>query len=169
MTPEALLGEMRDIEVPAEPGWWLLSPFWQSILILLLSLLAGWMIYRYRRKRQARLREARDRLARIRVDYRLHADSRATLQSLSAWLKQVAMAAFPEHRVGALTGRAWIEFLQQTTRARIFDAELQRLFGADVYRRNAELDLNPAIEACENWLAAIGERLRQRGDQHDSA
>lgn len=169
MTPGDLLSELRDIEVPAEPGWWLLSPFWQLVLVLLLGSIAAGLFYRNRRRRHLRLRQARDRLQRIRDLYRQHADTRATLQSLSAWLKQIAMAAFPGQGVAAMTGNAWIEFLQHSTASRVFDAEVLSLLAAGVYRRDIDADLNPAIDTCERWLLEIGGILRRGGDRHASA
>ena len=169
MAPEDLLNELKDIEVPAEPSWWLLAPLWQLMLALLVGSVVVGLVYRYRRRQHLRWREARDRLLLIRENYRRHADTRATLQSLSAWLKQIAMAAFPGHSVAAMTGTAWAEFLERSTDSRIFDSESLSLFAAGVYRRDIDVDLDPAIDACERWLLEIGDMLRHGGQRHASA
>ncbi len=161
MTPEDLFRELKDIDLPAEPGWWLMSTFSQLVVALSIGLIAVFWFYKNRQRKNRRTLEARRNLSRIRIEYRQQADARQTLVSLSAWLKQVAMAAFPDQGVAPLTGRAWTDFLQQTTPKPIFNSEQQRLFSSEVYRRQVDCDLDPVIDACERWLIEIDESLKQ--------
>jgi len=163
MSPQELLLELRDIDAPAQPAWWLLAPFWQLTIALIVIVVAVAWLYRRRRRQHRRYREARKRLDRIRRDYHRHAVCVATLQALSAWLKQVAMAAFPESRIAALSGQPWFDFLCRSTPTPVFEPGLRAAFTTELYRESVELDLNPAIDACERWLVTIRPRLRRRG------
>lgn len=166
MTTEELLLELRDIQPPAEPGWWLLAPAWLIALGLMLGLLAfSWLLYR-RRRRHRMLLEARQGLRSIRRDYHRTQNLRITLQQLSAWLRQVAMAAFPDRQVPVLTGPAWIDFLNQCSNSKIFDREMLRILTEDIYRDEIQADADRAIATCETWLIAVSDKLRYHGKRH---
>ena len=169
MTAEELLLELRDLQPPVEPGWWLLAPAWSTGLGLMLAiLLLSWLIKRHRRKNRL-LAEARQILAQIRSTYRREQNSQYTLQSLSAWLRQVAIAAYPERQVAALTGVAWIEFLNQCSPKPAFDREMARVLTEDIYRTEIHDDADQIINACEYWLNAVSDRLRHRGGGYAAA
>ena len=169
MSPQDLLLELRDIETPAQPAWWLLAPFWQLTMTLTLIAIAVAWLYGRRQRQNRRYREARERLQQIRRDYARRADCTATLQALSAWLKQVAMAAFPESRIAALSGQPWVDFLCRSTPTPLFEPRLRPVFSTDLYRGPVDQDLNPALDACERWLATMGPRLKQGSGSRASA
>ena len=110
MTTEELLLELRDIQQPVEPGWWLLAPVWVIMLGLLFGLvLLAWLILRHRRNNRL-LVEAKQEFDVIRQHYHRHRCGQNTLQALSAWLRQVAMAAYPDQQIAAMTGPAWTRY-----------------------------------------------------------
>lgn len=163
MTREELLLEMHDIQPPAEPGWWLLAPAWWVVIATAVVLLVlVWLLLRQQRRNRL-LAEAQQGLKEIRRKRERETDPGQTLRALSAWLKQVAMAAFPEHPVASMTGHGWIEFLNRSSKKQIFDQKLKRIFADDLYRSEIQCNTDRAFEACEAWLHAISDNLRQPG------
>ncbi len=105
--------QLRDIHLPAEPGWWPPAPGWWVVAVLVLILLA-WTArialrhYRLHRQRQ-RLLTMLDALARP--------DGTLTPQALteiSTLLRRLALMRYPRQRVAALTGAEWLCFLDES-------------------------------------------------------
>ena len=94
MSEEELLLQLRDIQAPPEPAWWLLAPGHLAVLGLVILLLGGgWLILRRRRaNRLAKLAEYELQL--IKSDFHHHKDPRQLATRLSCWLKQVALQAY---------------------------------------------------------------------------
>jgi Domain of unknown function (DUF4381) len=116
MTPDPYsLDNLRDIVEPAAIPWWPLAPgVW-----LLLALVAVWTVamlglwwVRWRRQayRRAGLRELHE------IAARLHTapERAAALVDLAALLKRVALVAYAREHVAALSGDAWLAFLDRT-------------------------------------------------------
>ncbi len=114
MNPSAQTAlQLRDIHLPAEPGWWPPAPGWWVVAALVLVLVV-WAsriaLRRYRLHRQRQRLLARlDALAR--PDGTLTPDAVAEISTL---LRRLALMRYPRQRVAALTGREWLRFLDQT-------------------------------------------------------
>ena len=162
MTSDELLQQLKDIQAPAEPAWWLIAPawFWSAAACMLL-VGAAWLAWQRRHNEQlARL--AQRELQQIAAAHQQHQDARLFALAISRWLKQVAMLAFPERHLQALHGKTWLEFLDLDFTDRPFSRGCGRLFGADVYRRDVSLDAGQVIALCERWLGAVKPRLQTR-------
>lgn len=111
------LANLRDIVLPPPvsywppaPGWWILA----AALLAVLALLVARAIVRHRHdayRRQA-LRELKALPAPL--------DAKGA-QSLSAILKRTALVAFPRADVAALTGTAWLRFLDKSGGMQAFE------------------------------------------------
>lgn len=104
--------ELRDIHLPPEPGFWPPAPGWWLLFGLLLALAfwlgrLGWSQYRRFRRRQRILLEL-DQLERAGLS------GPALIAAVSALLKRVALSRYPRTEVAALTGEAWLAFLDRT-------------------------------------------------------
>ena len=104
--------ELRDIHLPAEPSFWPPAPGWWLLFGLLVAMALwlgrlGWGQYRRVRRRQRILLEL-DRLERA----GLHGPT--LIAAISALLKRVALSRYPRTEVAALTGEAWLAFLDRT-------------------------------------------------------
>ena len=106
------LSALRDIHLPPEPAFWPPAPGWW-IVALLMALLAGastlWgrRVARRRRPRREALRALgalREALAAGEAPHRVAAES-------ASLLRRVALSRYPRSKVGGLTGKAWLEFL----------------------------------------------------------
>lgn len=106
--------QLRDIHLPADPGWWPPAPGWWVLAVLLLALLA-WTArsalrhYRLHRQRQ-RLLTMLDTLTRRPSD---DATPQA-IAEISTLLRRLALMRYPHQRVAALTGAEWLRFLDES-------------------------------------------------------
>jgi hypothetical protein len=162
MSGDELLQQMRDIQPPPEPPWWLLGPgwLWLAAVVALLGV-GAWTWWRRRHSRQLARLAARE-LHSIQRDYRRDRDSRQLAIRLSRWLKQVALLAFPAQGLQRVNGDAWLAFLDQGLHERPFSQGCGRVFGGEVYRARVELDAGAVIALCERWLRVVAPRLRRR-------
>ncbi|MDH3634777.1 MAG: DUF4381 domain-containing protein [Gammaproteobacteria bacterium] len=163
MTVEQLLQQLKDIQAPPEPVWWLIAPAHGiAIGFVVVVVACTWLILRHRRaNRLASLAELA--LADIRSCYGRDQDSQRLALELSKWLRQVSLLAFPERQVESLCGEGWLQFLDESLGADTFSSGRGRAFGNLVYARQAKLEAAQLISLCEQWLTAIKPRLRQRG------
>jgi len=163
MTVDELLRELKDIQPPAAPDWWLIPPVYQVAIgaIIIVSALI-WLIIRYRRvNRLASLAE--QDLQRIRSTYKRNKDTHELFLQLAKWLKQVALLAFPARQLEGFTGEAWLNFLDESLGDDSFSSGRGNIFGNSVYRKQVNSDAGQLVELCEQWLAAVKPRLQQRG------
>jgi hypothetical protein len=163
MSEEELLLQLRDIQAPPEPAWWLLAPGHLAVLGLVILLLSGgWLILKHRRaNRLAKLAEYELQL--IKSDFHHHKDPRQLATRLSCWLKQVALQAYPARQLQSLSGQAWLEFLDKSLGDSQFTRGCGQVFGAAVYRPQITLDADQVFALCTHWLQAVRPRLQQRG------
>jgi hypothetical protein len=116
MTPDPYsLDNLRDIVEPASIPWWPPAPgVWLLLALVVVWLVAvlglWWVRWRRQAYRRAGLRELREIAARLDA-----APERATaLVDLAALLKRVALVAYAREQVAALSGDAWLAFLDRT-------------------------------------------------------
>ncbi len=162
MTVEELLLQLKDIQPPPEPAWWLVAPAHLLLAGVVVALLGiGWLLLRLRRAgRLARLAERELEL--IRSAYLRDQDRRLLALKISRWLKQVALLAYPTRQLHSVCGEAWLEFLDQGIGGRQFSRGSGRLFGGTVYGREIDIDAAEVLDLCERWLSAVKPRLQQR-------
>ncbi len=163
MTAEELLLELKDIQMPPAPEWWLIAPAYLAATIVVVSLfvLFGLMV---RHKNANRLiQQAQHELELIKINHRDKGGNPALALNLCKWLKQVSMLAFPEQQLASLCGQRWLEFLDQSCEAVSFANGAGRVFAGSVYCREPEFDAAEAILLCEQWLIRIKPRLVSAG------
>ncbi len=99
------LAQLRDIHLPPPVTWWPPAPGWWLLALLAIALLL-FAILRWRRwrRRSAYRRAALDELRRI---------DGGDASAINALLKRTALAA-GRHDAAALSGEAWLQFLEQT-------------------------------------------------------
>ena len=163
MTTEELLLQLKDIQAPPEPAWWLIAPAHLLLAGAIIALLGiGWLLRRQRRAgRLAKLAEREFEL--IKSAYLRDQDRHLLALKASRWLKQVALLAYPTRQLESVCGEAWLEFLDQDLDDRQFRRGSGRLFGGAVYAREIEADPAEILDLCERWLSRIKPRLQQRG------
>lgn len=141
------------IDIPLPPAVSLWPQTWASriVIAVVLAVLVFWVCWfihrrwvnRYRREALAELR----RLAKTSMPRgQLSAD-------LALLVRRTALAAFPREQVAALSGRAWLSFLDRSYDGTEFSDGPGRDLGAAVYgpSRNDE-NLSPLIDLVRRWI-----------------
>lgn len=151
--------QLRDIHLPAEPGWWPPAPGWWLLAVLLLAALA-WLslLLRARMVRRRRARQvaglAADAAARL-ADEASGAELAATLSEL---LRRAARLVEP--RAASLQGEAWLGWLDDGDPAQPFTRGSGRLLLDAPYRPEV------ARSSVEPLLPLVTERLVRIARRH---
>ncbi|MDD1621766.1 MAG: DUF4381 domain-containing protein [Methylococcaceae bacterium] len=143
---------LKDIHLPDPINWWPPAIGWWLLAVIVpLLIVAGIFLYK-RLRRQTALKTASKLLTTLRRDQ--NRDGLQILVELSALLRRVAISIAPRADVAALSGEAWLAYLD----ASFPDAPFSRGAGrclADVQYRQAapeDLDLDALFALCEQWL-----------------
>jgi len=99
------LAALRPLHAPPPVSWWPPAPGWWLLLVFLVSVM-GLLIWWWRRNapKRAALREL-SKLARAEPDPLQRA------AAVNRLLKRYALVCWPQHEIAALTGPAWLRFL----------------------------------------------------------
>ncbi|MEJ2347295.1 MAG: DUF4381 domain-containing protein [Gammaproteobacteria bacterium] len=149
------LSQLRDIHLPAPVSWWPPAPGWWGVLALLL--LVGALAYVvYIRRRRNRWR----RTALSELDGLRDAAPEQMLRGLSVLLRRVAVSRFPRRDVAALTGEAWLAFLDRSLGdGTAFQSGAGRVLISGPYTSDVQVDGASLLALCEHWI----KRLPARG------
>jgi len=150
------LAQLRDIHLPQTVadwppalGWWLLAG-----LVLFGLFWAISALYR-RYKSNAYRRIAQRELTTIAAEYTKDEDARRALIALQILMKRVAITAFNRAEVAALTGLAWTQFLDATSKTSQFSLGPGELLIDGPYERTQDLsriELTALFSLCAGWL-----------------
>ncbi len=132
---------LRDIHLPAEPGWWPPAPGWWLLGVLLLAVV-GWAWRHVLRRRAARRRRAAvlAEVQLLRTRWLRDGDTAQLAAGLSQFLRRLSRQVRPTSV--ALGGEDWLAFL-----ARHGDAEALRALAQAAFRPGAALDADAACDA----------------------
>lgn len=105
---------LRDLHLPEMIGWWPLAPAWWFLIVLAIAGLV-FLLYRLFEKwrRNASRRVALKELARIQHEYKDGVDEISLAIELSDLLRRTMLAYAPRNEVAGLTGRSWLQWLDQ--------------------------------------------------------
>jgi len=151
MNPQDPLAALHPLREPAPIGWWPPAPGWWALALLCLLalvLLAFFLLRRYRANGYRR-----KALAKLEQLYRLQQsqpDQRRFQAQLHALLKGVALRAYPQRDVAAISGRQWLDFLNTSLGE---DDRFPAEFVSSAYRREpASLDARHLHRSARTWI-----------------
>jgi hypothetical protein len=152
--PQQLL-QLRDIHLPGQPAFWPPAPGWWLVAAIMIALLA-WMavsaLRRYRIHRQRR----RVLAALAGLEHELGSEcSPEALAGVSVLLRRLALLRFPRERVAALTGSAWLRFLDDSGGNGRFADGPGRILATGPYQRSLPPDVDAAglVVLVREWVA----------------
>ena len=161
--PGATELELRDIHLPDAISWWPPAPGWWIIAgVLLLTLLLGYMAWKYYRSK-ALHRHIVAEIETIKNNYLSDKKTYALIQSLSVLLRRSCISFYPRHETAGLTGEAWLRYLDNTYREKpsSTDAPFQlgvgKILASAPYmaeHNTIDIDAEALLELCEKWLQA---------------
>jgi hypothetical protein len=158
VNPQDPLAALHPLREPTAIGWWPLAPGWWvliAVAILATAILFYYLMRRYQANAYRRL--ALKQLHAIQECYANSARDDKCLQNTAsdsnALLKSVALRVFPRHDIAALSGQAWMDFLNKTRRSESVDTEFSTAFTNAAYLPKApDLDAEQLFRACQNWI-----------------
>ena len=137
-----LLDLLEPVPVPVPISLWPQTPGWIVLGVVVLALLAvGVRHLRARHRADAYRRAALAELAQTGDDAAL----------IAALLRRTALAGFPREQVAGLTGKNWMNFLDQSYGGKGFSGSEGKTLLAAPYRHNTH---GPALsELARTWIA----------------
>lgn len=141
------LAALRPLHSPPPVGWWPPAPGWWLAAILIATVIC--LIYRYRRRmapKHAALKELRL------LDKNRDAVDQP-VAALNQLLKRYALACWPAEKVAALSGQAWLDFLDAHGGNGQFSHGPGRLLQSGPYQKQ-HADLNQLTALARQWIRA---------------
>lgn len=143
---------LKDIILPEPVGWWPPALGWWLLLVLipLLAFLL-WRLVKWLRRKTA-VKTALKQLKRIQQDDSLAIKQK--LAELSILLRRVAISTQPVDKVAGLTGKAWLEYLDQSLPGQPFSHGVGQCLGDLQYQPDEpdNIDLDALFRLCQQWI-----------------
>ena len=157
---QAYLAEhLRPLQLPEESLWWPLAPGWWLLAVFIAVLLVAlsYQLIRATFFRTARHQRNRAQLATIYDRYQRDKNVVQYLHSISTLLRQTAIAQAGRQSVAALSGDAWVSWMQNQTGQR-FSASTQQLLTSGLYQPQPAPPDKKFYNDIERWLTEIDKR-----------
>lgn len=148
------LAALRPLHVPAPVDWWPPAPGWWLLAAVILMLVPG-LVWWYRRRWWLR----RAAVAELRQLARTANDDRRLAAGVNQLLRRVALACFPRRQVAALSGEAWLGFLDAHADTAEFTTGPGRVLLTAPYQPDAQVDRDALLALTQRWIQ------RQRGSR----
>lgn len=152
MEPTNALAQLKDIHLPDPVGWWPLAIGWWLLIGLGACVLAAllWWLWQYYCAGAAK-RQALRLLAEYEAEAKLTRNTAPLCAQISELLRRVAIAYYPRTQVAALSGSAWIDFLNHHSKGINFHV-VQDLLIEKPYQAVAQDAMTPLISRSRQWI-----------------
>ncbi len=146
--------QLRDIHMPGAAPFWPPAPGWWIVAALLTALAAWGLLVVWRRQRLHRARRGLiDALVKLQADFARERSSEH-LSRIALLMRRLALSTFPRERVAALTGRAWLRFLDESGGRGRFSNGPGMHPGSAPYQRAvpADMDVDAFVDLVREWV-----------------
>lgn len=150
--PEMSALPLRDIKLPAEPGFWPLAPGWWVLILATLAVTVwlGIKWYKYRQKKR-RWMEIDQQLSKIEFDFRQSQDRQKLLTEVSTFLRRFVKYQLHHDRATSLSGHEWIDYLSQFKNSDSF-APFESALTVGVFQADCEYDANRLLQTTRLFI-----------------
>ncbi len=149
--PPDPLAQLRDVHLPPPvafwppaPGWWILGGL--GVLLLAALALGLWRWWQRGAPRRAALRELKH------LETQSLSDTER-LQQVSQLLRRLVRLQ-QEAGAAALSGEAWLQYLDQQSRGNLFTQGPGRLLAEGPFQARVQEPVEPAVDAARAWIQA---------------
>lgn len=171
---EELLNNLRDIHLPAEPGWWPLAIGWWIIIVLAFIIISTLLFIQYNKHKakQAQVNSKpvfsiqfyKDQLANIKKQYQQDQNNLELIQATSMLLRKFCIAHSAD--AAQLTEQAWLQHLDNTFKTHHFstlysDTLTKSNYAPSGSLKNADIKSDEFIrfiDDCFNSYSALANR-----------
>ena len=147
-----LLNNLRDIHAPPPVAWWPPAPGWWLLLVVVFVVALLW--WRLRRARPWR-RDALRELRALELEFGATGDVVTCVAQVSVLLRRVALSVRAPAMAAALTGDAWLNYLDELGRTQQFSTGIGRVLISAPYARAETVDVPQLIKLAQRWLKRI--------------
>jgi hypothetical protein len=147
------MSQLRDIHLPEPisgwppaPGWWLVGIF--ALLIIFIA--SRWLIAYY--QKNAYRRAAQAQLNSLTKGHGAQDDCASYASNINMLLKQVAVTSYQRTEVASLSGKEWLEFLDETGNTKNFSQGPGQYLETAQYQQDASFDLAALTQCCRQWI-----------------
>jgi hypothetical protein len=155
------LAALRPLHAPPPISWWPPAPGWWLLLVLmLLSILLAIRWWRHGAPKRAALKE-------LKVLAKSEPDPWRQAAAVNRLLKRYALVCWPRRETAALTGEAWLAFLDTHGGKGAFVNGSGRLLVTQAYASPASVETaagtheTPLIRLAGRWIRANRPRVRK--------
>jgi len=141
---QALLDQLNDVAIPADPGWWPPAVGWWVALsgIVLICAAVYWLFARYRAQQQRELwrKTALAEHQRIRDAYESGDEQTNALAELSVLMRRMALAVKPRPGIASLTDDIWLQSLDSIGQTDAYSTGVGSLLYRHQYQPHPQID-----------------------------
>lgn len=150
--------ELRDIHLPDPVSWWPPAPGWYGVLLILMLLLlaAAWLIIRRRHPSIKKL--AMRELQHIEQAFSQHRNSQQLCSEISILLRRVAMSYDSRNNQAGVTGKEWLNHLNDLAGQPLFDVQLSGYLLFAPYQKQSTEPADKLITVTRQWILLLPER-----------
>jgi hypothetical protein len=166
MDSAELLEQLADIHLPETVSFWPPAPGWWLLALLVLVML-GWLalkLVQVRRQRKI-CAFAIQELDRVYAAYQNeaggadpeHANAARLrfLNEVNSVLRRVALWHYPNSRAASLSGRAWVDFIQEKGESSRMTEEIANALAEGRFQTRCDIDVEQLHKFGEHWIATL--------------
>ncbi|QLE79463.1 DUF4381 domain-containing protein [Francisella sp. Scap27] len=157
MQPNNLLDQLKDIYLPQEvSSWWPLAYGWWVVFGLIVFVGVLFLIYLQIRKRQKQYVESIVDDFKASVTDTYISKPKEVLQTISVYLKRIAIHKFPKDDIKLLYGQDWVDYLNSKTKISMFEGSVAESL-ANIYRpiSLSDNELESIVVASQTWIRRV--------------
>jgi len=144
--------QLRDIHMPADPGFWPLAPGWW--LLIILALIGVYLLLKklkHMRHKKHLIGLLQKQLQQLREDYNKHNNKHTLAIQISDLLKRFVRHILDDSNATALSGEAWLNYLNSRVGGDVFNEFEEELTQAQ-YRPDLDYDVSKLIAVVKNYF-----------------
>ena len=170
---QALLEQLKDVALPADPGWWPLAIGWWIAIIaaLIVCGVAYFLINRVLKKREQDTWRTMALIEHQRIsdEFSTGKNRNKTLAELSVLMRRVALAVQSRRSVASLTDDQWLQSLDVIGETNDYSSGAGRLLYRHQYQRGTLLDereMSELFELTRNTIKKAGHHTNHHHSNH---
>ncbi len=161
---------IRDIHLPDSVPWWPIAPGWW--LLFLLGLFFVLLVYQKRiRQRRLQHRKLNQKTQLYQAQQLLeklnkNTDNKQLIKEISVLLRRTAMSLYGREEIAGLTGKAWLQFLDDKGETNVFSEGAGRVLIDQPYKKITRYERDELITITQQWLTAQAQDGRGQSTRH---
>jgi hypothetical protein len=149
---------LRDIHLPADPGYWPLAPGWW-LLMIICTVIVYFLIKQFLkiRKRKKINHLLQQQLFNIHEEYKNHQNKHQFAIDIAELLRRFVKYILKDPQATSLTGKDWVVYLNNSSDQPIF-SKFERELTQAQYLPNVEFDVYSLFATIKNYFPAAIKR-----------